>query len=296
MKTTQKSKIKGFERSIRKFGEQYKESKLGLLGLFIFLLFVFASVFAEILAPYPIGPTQGDRNYILKPPSSKYLLGTDELGRDMLSMILYGGKVSLTIGILATLITAIIGTLVGVTAGYFGGKTEEILMRFTDVFLVIPGLPLMIVLASLLGATFWNMILVIGIQGWTGTARVLRAQVLSLKEKLFIESARSIGASDTRIIIRHIIPNVLPLIVAQMVLRIGSSILSASSLSFLGLGDPTHMSWGMTLHYAFSVGSLFSNFYWYLIPPGLCITLVVLSFTFIGYALDQIVNPRIRER
>ena len=296
MNTTQKSKTQGYMRSIRKFGEQYKESKLGLLGLFIFLLFVFASAFAGVLAPYPIGPTQGDRDYILKPPSSKYLLGTDELGRDMLSMILYGGKVSLTIGILATLITAIIGTLVGVTAGYFGGRTEEILMRFTDVFLVIPGLPLMIVLASLLGATFWNMILVIGIQGWTGTARVLRAQVLSLKEKLFIESARSIGASDTRIIIKHIIPNVLPLIVAQMVLRIGSSILSASSLSFLGLGDPTHMSWGMTLHYAFSVGSLFSNFYWYLIPPGVCITLVVLSFTFIGYALDQLVNPRIRER
>lgn len=296
MKTTQKLKIKGYVRSIRNFGEQYKESKLGILGLFIFLFFVFISAFAEMLAPYPIGPTQGDRNYILKPPSFKYLMGTDELGRDILSMILYGGKVSLTIGVLATLVTAIIGTLVGVTAGYFGGTTEEILMRFTDILLVIPGLPLMIVLASLLGATYWNMIFVIGIQGWTGTARVLRAQVLSLKEKLFIESSRAIGASDARIIVRHIIPNVLPLIVAQMVLRVGSSILSASSLSFLGLGDPTHISWGMTLHYAFSVGSLFSNFYWYLIPPGVCITLVVLSFTFIGYALDQIVNPRIRKR
>ena len=296
MKTMQKIKIKGYERSIIKFWEQYKESKLGLLGLFILLFFIFISVFAEILAPYSIGSIQGDMNAILKPPTSKYLIGTDELGRDLLSLIIYGGKVSLTIGFLATLVTAIIGTLVGVSAGYFGGTTEELLMRFTDIFLVIPGLPLMIVLASILGATFWNMILVIGIQGWTGTARVLRAQVLSLKEKPFIESARAIGASDTRIIIRHIIPNVLPLIVAQMVLRVGSSILSAASLSFLGLGDPTHISWGMTLHYAFSVGSLFSNFYWYLIPPGICITLVVLSFAFIGYALDQVVNPRIRKR
>ena len=296
MKIMQKIKIKEYERSIIKFWEQYKESKLGLLGLFILLFFILVSAFAGILAPYPVGSIQGDINAILKPPTSKYLMGTDELGRDLLSLIIYGGKVSLTIGFLATLVTAIIGTLVGVSAGYFGGTTEELLMRFTDIFLVIPGLPLMIVLASILGATFWNMILVIGIQGWTGTARVLRAQVLSLKEKPFIESARAIGASDTRIIIRHIIPNVLPLIVAQMVLRVGSSILSAASLSFLGLGDPTHISWGMTLHYAFSVGSLFSGFYWYIIPPGICITLVVLSFAFIGYALDQVVNPRIRKR
>lgn len=292
----QNVKLKGYVRNIRNFWYQFRQSKLGILGLSILLTFAFISVFAELLAPYPIGPKQGDRKAILKPPSSKYIFGTDELGRDLLSILIYGGRVSLTIGLLATLVTAMIGTLVGVIAGYFGGKTEETLMRFTDLLLVIPGLPLMIVLASILGATYWNMILVIGIRGWTGTARVLRAQILSLKEKPFIESARAIGASDARIIGRHILPNVLPLIVAQMVLRIGSSILSASSLSFLGLGDPTHISWGMTLHYAFSVGSLFSNFYWYLVPPGVCIALVVLGFTFVGYALDQIVNPRLRQR
>ena len=289
-------KLEGYKKSMGKFWSQYKESKMGMLGLAILIFFVFISVFAEVLAPYPVGSKEGDRKAVLKPPSVKYFLGTDELGRDLLSILLQGGRVSLTIGLMATLVTAIIGTLIGVSAGYFGGRTEEILMRFTDLLLVIPGLPLMIVLASILGATYWNMILVIGIRGWTGTARVLRAQVLSLKEKPFIESARAIGSSDVRIIGRHILPNVLPLIVAQMVLRIGSSILSASSLSFLGLGDPTHLSWGMTLHYAFSVGSLFSNFYWYLVPPGVCIALVVLAFTFIGYAFDQIVNPRLRER
>ena len=289
-------KIEGYKKNIKSFWGQYRESKLGLLGLFILLFFVFMAIFAEVLAPYPVGPAQGDSQAILKPPSKKYLLGTDELGRDMLSLIIHGSRVSLMIGLLSTLMAGLIGTLIGVSAGYFGGKTEELLMRFTDLLLVIPGLPLMIVLASILGATFWNMILVIGILGWTGTARVLRAQVLSLKEKPFIESARAIGASDARIIGHHILPNVLPLIVAQMVLRIGSSILSASSLSFLGLGDPTHISWGMILHYAFRCGSLFSNFYWYLIPAGFCITLVVLAFTFIGFALDQIVNPRIRRR
>ncbi|MFB0522808.1 MAG: ABC transporter permease [Candidatus Bathyarchaeia archaeon] len=292
----QSVKLEGYKRSISKFWSQFSESRMGLLGVAILLFFVFVSVFAEVLAPYPIGPKEGDRKAILKPPSGKYVLGTDELGRDLLSILIHGGRVSLMIGLIATLVTAMIGTFIGVTAGYFGGKTEEILMRFTDVLLVIPGLPLMIVLASILGATYWNMILVIGIRGWTGTARVLRAQVLSLKEKPFVESARAIGASDARIIGRHILPNVLPLIVAQMVLRIGSSILSASSLSFLGLGDPTHLSWGMTLHYAFGVGSLFSNFYWYLVPPGVCIALVVLAFSFVGYAFDQIVNPRIRMR
>lgn len=282
--------------NFRKFWSQYKESKIGLLGLAILLLLLFTSIFAEVVAPYGIGIGHGDRDAVLKPPSSKHLLGTDELGRDMLSMIIYGGRISLLVGFLATIIGATIGTLVGVTAGYFGGHIEDILMRITDTFLVIPDLPLMIVFASILGANIWNIILVLGILGWTGSARVLRAQVLSLKEKPFIESARAIGASDFRIIVQHILPNVLPLIVAQNVLRIGGAIMSAASLSFLGLGDPTHMSWGIILSFAFGVGALFSNYYWYIIPPGVCITLVVLAFTFIGYALDQIVNPRIRRR
>jgi len=292
----QKNKIKGYARSIRKFWEQYKESKLGIIGLFTLLFFILVSTFPEVLAPYPVGVLQGDRKNLLQPPSSKYLLGTDELGRDILSILIHGGRISLLIGLFATLIIAFIGTFIGVSAGYFGGKTEELLMRLTDVFLVIPGLPLMIVMASLLGANFFNMILVIGITGWTGTARVLRAQVLSLKEMPFIESTRAIGASDARIIVWHILPNVLPLIVAQAVLRIGGSILSAATLSFLGLGDSTKISWGMTLSYAFGIGSIFNDYYWYIIPPGVCITLIVLSFTFIGYALDGIVNPRIRER
>lgn len=292
----QTKNVKGYAKGIRTFWEQYKESKLGILGLFILLFAILVSAFSEVLAPYPVGILQGDRRNLLQPPGSKYLLGTDELGRDILSLLLYGGKVSLLIGLFATLIIAIIGMFIGVSAGYFGGMTEELLMRLTDTFLVIPSLPLMIVLASLLGATFWNMILVIGVTGWTGTARVLRAEVLSLKEMPFIESTRAIGASDARIIILHILPNVLPLIVSQAVLLIGGSILSAATLSFLGLGDPTTISWGMTLSHAFGVGSIVNNYYWYIIPPGLCITLIVLSFTFIGYSLELIVNPRIRKR
>jgi peptide/nickel transport system permease protein len=283
-------------RGIRNFWNQYRESKIGLVGLSILSFFVFISVFSDVVAPYPVGPMEGDRQALLQPPSQKYLFGTDEIGRDIISLLINGGKVSLMIGFLASFVSTLIGTLIGVSAGYFGGKIEELLMRFTDVVMVMPGLPLMIVLAAILGASFWNMIFVIGLLGWTGSARVLRSQVLSVKEKPFVESAKAVGASDARIISRHILPNVLPLIVAQNVLRVGSSILSAASLSFLGLGDPLHISWGMMLHFAFSRGALFSNYYWYLIPPGICITLVVLAFTFVGYALDQVVNPRIRRR
>lgn len=283
-------------RGIRNFWNQYRESKVGLVGLSILSFFIFVSIFSDVVAPYPIGAMEGDRHALLKPPSRKYVLGTDEIGRDILSLLIHGGKISLMIGFLASIVSTLIGTLIGVSAGYFGGRMEEILMRFTDVVMVMPGLPLMIVLAAILGASFWNMIFVIGLLGWTGSARVLRSQVLSVKEKPFVESARAVGASDARIIIRHILPNVLPLIVAQNVLRVGSSILSAASLSFLGLGDPVHVSWGIMLRFAFSRGALFSNYYWYLIPPGICITLVVLAFTFVGYALDQVVNPRIRRR
>jgi peptide/nickel transport system permease protein len=283
-------------RRIKSFIKQFKESKIGIIGISILIFFVFVSVFANYLSDYPIKSTQGNIRDRFHPPNNKYLLGTDDVGRDILTLLMYGGRISLLIGLLAAVISGGIGTIVGLFAGYFGGWREDVLMRITDIVLVIPGLPLMIVLAAILGTSFWNIIFVISIIGWTGTARIVRAQVLSLKERAFIESSRAIGAGDLRIIGAHLLPNVFPLIVAQMVLRIGSSILQEASLSFLGLGDPTQISWGMILHWAFSSGALSSNYWWFIIPPGICITLVALAFTFIGYALDQIVNPRIRRR
>jgi len=278
------------------FVSQYKESKLGIIGLLILCIFLFTSIFANHLSDFPIKATQGNLRDRFMPPNNKYILGTDDVGRDILTLIMYGGRISLLIGFMAAAISGGIGTIIGLIAGYFGGWKEELLMRITDIMLVIPGLPLMIVLAAILGTSFWNIIFVISIIGWTGTARVVRAQVLSLKERAFIESSKAIGASDMRIIAVHLLPNVFPLIVAQMVLRIGSSILSEASLSFLGLGDPLSVSWGMILHWAFSAGSLSSNYWWFIVPPGICITLVALAFTFIGSALDQIVNPRLRRR
>jgi len=285
-----------YTKRLKGFINQYKESKLGIIGLIILSIFIFISVFANYLSDYSIKATEGDLSAQFEPPSYKHWLGTDDVGRDLFTQIMYGGRISLLIGFLAAAISGGFGTLVGLFAGYFGGWREDILMRITDIVLVIPGLPLMIVLSALLGSSFWNIIFVISIIGWTGTARVVRAQVLSLKERPFIESTRVIGAGDLRIIGLHLLPNVFPLIVAQMVLRIGSAILAEASLSFLGLGDPMSVSWGMILHWAFTTGALFSNYWWFLLPPGICITLVVLGFTFVGYALDQIVNPRIRRR
>jgi len=263
-----RNKIVFYKKRLRNFINQFKESRLGMLGFFLLFFFVFISVFANVLSDYPIEAAKGNTRDRLKPPSSKYLLGTDEVGRDILTLIMYGGRTSLIVGFLSALISGIIGSIVGLLAGFYGGWKDSLLMRITDIILVIPGLPLMIVLAAVLSTSFWNIILVISITGWTGTARVVRSQVLSLKERPFIESVKAIGAGDLRIIGNHLLPNVLPLIVSQMVIRIGSSILAEASLSFLGLGDPMHMSWGMILHWAFRVGALSQSFWWYIIPPG----------------------------
>jgi peptide/nickel transport system permease protein len=288
-----------FSNLVRRFAgfwNEYKKSRIGAFGLVLMLIFIAISVPAPYLSTYSIKASEGNIYEVLKPPSPKHLLGTDELGRDMLTLIVYGGRISLLVGFLATIIAGVLGTTMGSVSGYFGGWLDDLLMRINDLFLVIPGLPLMIVLSALLGRGIWNIIFVIGILSWSGTCRVIRSQVISIKEKSFIESARAAGAGDMWILTRHILPNVLPLIVAQMVVQVGGAILSESALSFLGLGDPTKVSWGMILHYAFSCGALSSGYWWYLLPPGICVALVVLSFSFMGYSLDQIINPRIRER
>jgi len=285
-----------YRRRLGDFLKQFRESRLGILGFSILLFFIFTAVFANYLSHSSTKATEGVLSERLQPPSPSHWLGTDEVGRDLLTLIMYGGRISLLIGLLAALISGGIGALVGLISGFYGGWKDDVLMRGTDIMMVIPGLPLMVVLAATLGTSFWNIIFVISITGWTGTARIVRAQVLSLKERPFIESVRAIGASDSRIIGLHLLPNIFPLIVAEMVIRIGIAILSEASLAFLGLGDPLNISWGMTLNWAFSCGALSGNYWWYIIPPGICITLVVLGFTFVGYALDQIVNPRIRRR
>jgi peptide/nickel transport system permease protein len=231
-----------------------------------------------------------------RPPVSGnyYWLGTDAQGRDILSQVIWGSRIALLVGFAAAAFSIGIGSIVGLVSGYYGGWVDAILMRFTDVILVLPSLPLLIIMAALLEPSIWNIVFIIGITGWGGPARMIRSQVLSLKERPFIDSARVTGASKMRIMFKHIAPNVLPLGLLYMTFYVGGAILSEASLAFIGLGDPRTMSWGMMLNFVQSSDALAN--WWWLIPPGMCITLVCMAFFLIGRAFDEIVNPRLRKR
>jgi peptide/nickel transport system permease protein len=270
---------------------------MGMAGLIVLGFFVFVAIFAPLLASScGLDPTCPSTGAQLQGPSVHFPFGTDDLGRSVFTLTVWGTRISLAVGLFATIITIIIGTAIGLVAGYYGGWRETVLMRLTDWFLVIPFLPLAIVLASLLGPSFLTIIFVIGITSWPSTARVIRAQVLSLKTRPYVERARALGASDWHLVTRHILPNVGPLIFANTVLTVAVAILSESTLSFLGLGDPLHTSWGTILQNAFGAGAPFAGNWWWVVPPGLAIVLVVLAFTMIGYALDDILNPKLRAR
>jgi len=224
------------------------------------------------------------------------LLGSTDKGGDAWSQLVYGSRISLIIGIVATGLSTAVGVIVGLVAGYFGGKIDEALMRVVDFLLVIPGLPLMMVLAAFLGPTIENIIVVISILGWTGTSRLIRSQVMAETNKAYVESARAIGASDTYIIFRHILPNVTPILFANITLGVVGAILSESGLAFLGLTDPNEPSWGRMLADAQSNGGFLAGAWWVVVFPGMMITTISLAFTFVGHTLDQVLNPRLRER
>ncbi len=283
------------KRKMKEFLSSIYHNKMALTGTVILSFIVLVAIFGPMIVPFS-STDLGNVNEMLLPPSSKHWLGTDDMGRDVLANLMSGARISLLIGIMATLLSMGIGTLVGITSGYFGKTVDNLLMRLTDFFLVIPWLPLMMVLAAILGTSIWNIIFVIGITSWASTARVVRSQTLSVKERQFVERTVSLGAGSWHIMVRHILPNVFPLIFANTVLVAATAIVTETTLSFLGLGDPTQASWGMMLHYAFESGAASSNAYWYYLPPGLCVVLVVLSFALMGYAFDEIMNPKFKER
>lgn len=284
----------GFNR-FKNFFIILSQNKIGFLGFWILVFFIFMAVIGPILKPYD-AMNFGTAREILQAPSLQHYLGTDDMGRDVLGALIAGSRISLTVGIMATLLSMILGATSGIISGYFGGFVDVLLMRLTDIFLVLPWLPLVLVLAAILGANLWNIILVIGLTSWAGTARVVRAQTLSVKERAYVERARALGSSSMRIMLKHILPNVFPVIFANTVLITAVAILSETTLSFLGLGDSLNPSWGMMLHYAFECGAASIGAYWFLLPPGICVVLVVLGFTFLGYAFDEWINPQIKRR
>ena len=282
-------------RAARKTWSQYRRDREGMAGLVVLMLFAIVAIFASVFADHDqLNPVNTTGNPVWAPPTEVPPLGTDSLGRPIWDQLVYGSQVSLLVGVAATLIAVIIGTIVGVVGGFFGGWTDSVLSRLSEWFLVIPFIPLAIVLAAILGPSLRNIILVIGVTSWPVTARLIRAQVLTIKQRLYVERSRALGGKNAHIMGRHILPNVTPLVIANATLTVPVAILSETTLAFLGLGDPLRVSWGSMLEEAFSAGALGREAWWWYLPPGLCVIAVVLAFTLVGRALETIIDPRLR--
>ena len=282
-------------RAVMRTWAEYRRDREGMAGLVVLVLFFAIAVLASLLADSSqLSAVNTTDNPVWAPPTEFQPLGTDNLGRPIYDQLVYGSQVSLLVGIAATLIAIVIGTVVGAAAGFFGGWTDAVLNRLSEWFLVIPFIPLAIVLAAILGPSLRNIIFVIGVTSWPVTARLIRAQVLTIKQRLYVERSRALGASSTHIMGRHILPNVMPLVIANATLTVPIAILSETTLAFLGLADPLRVSWGSMLEDAFSAGALGREAWWWYLPPGLCVIAVVLAFTLVGRALEAILDPRLR--
>ncbi|WP_331714385.1 ABC transporter permease [Auraticoccus cholistanensis] len=275
---------------------EFAATRSGLVGL-VLLAAVFAvALLAPVLVPLETLDVTRLTAASNEPPSAAHLLGTDPSGRDVLGMLVWGARVSLLVGFAATAVSMVIGTLVGMAAGHFTGLTQAVIMRVVDFFLVVPSLVLAIVLSSVLSRGLWTIVIAIGVTSWASTARVVRSQTLSIEARPYIERARALGGGDGHILGRHVLPAVLPLVLANTTLTVGSAVIAESTLSFLGLGDPTQFSWGSMLKSALDTGAATAGFWWFVLPPGLAIVVVVLCFTLVGRALESVLNPTLRGR
>ncbi|MBI3152509.1 MAG: dipeptide/oligopeptide/nickel ABC transporter permease/ATP-binding protein [Chloroflexi bacterium] len=276
------------------FWQVFRKNRSGLIGLGMLILIIFVAVFAPLIAPHDSSSSANvEIGDIYLQPSATHWFGTDDAGQDVFSNFIFGARVSLTVGFFAAFISIIVGGIFGLVAGFFGGRWENFLMRFTDIMLVIPDLPLMVVIVALTKPALLNIIFVIGLLGWTTTARVVRSQTLAVKSRKFVLRARAIGAGRGHIVARHILPLVMPILVVQAVLVVSLAILNESALSFLGLGDPTTLSWGQMLNYAFGRGAMSTGAWWALVVPGFGIVWVVLGLTLLGQGLEKVLNPRL---
>jgi peptide/nickel transport system permease protein len=274
----------------------FRQHRSGMIGLGILFVFVGVALLAPVIAPSEGLSVTRATGGVLEAPSGEFWLGTDDKGRSVLTLLIWGSRISLFVGLAATLLSMVLGTLIGLMSGYFSGWTGAILFRLTEWFLVIPFLPLAIVMATTLGRSLINIVIVIGVTSWPGTALLIRAQTLTIRERPYIERAKVLGAGSGHQMRRHILPNVMPMVFANTTLTVAIAILTETTLSFLGLGDPTRVSWGSMLDAAFGVGAITTGSWWFIVPPGVCVVLVVLSFTLVGQALEEVLNPKLRER
>lgn len=272
----------------------FQSDRVGQLGLGILLVFVLVGLFAPWIAPFEPREIQRTEGSIddLQSPSSQYLLGTTDKGRDVFSQTVLSTRISLIVGTLAAFISVVIGTMVGIVSAFYGGRVDNILMRITDIVYSIPFLPFVIALILIIGPGLVNIILAISLVMWRATARVIRSQVLTIKQRPYVEAAKATGTSNGRIMLKHILPNVLPIVLLYGAFTTGWAIIAEASISFLGFGDPTMISWGRMIQTVYNAG-LIREAWWWVAPPGICITLLVISVFLISRSYEEVANPEL---
>ncbi|MBR1558861.1 MAG: ABC transporter permease [Clostridia bacterium] len=264
----------------------FRVNRAALLGLILILVIILLAALAPVIARYdPNGLNLADMR---KPPSAAHWFGTDDLGRDVFARVVYGARTSLMIGFVPSLISLVLGTVLGLMAGFLGKRVDAVIMRLADVVLAFPSLLLAMVVMYTLGSSILNMFIALSIVNWAGTARVVRAQTLSIKEKEFVEAARSMGVSRPRIVFRHVLPNCLPNLIVLFTLDIPGAIMWESSMSFLGVGDPNAASWGLMVSQGKSYAYMCP---WLILAPGLAILVTVMAFNFLGDGLRDAIDP-----
>ena len=252
-------------------------------GAVLFVVFVLVAISADWIAPF----NPKDRLEPYSPPGRSHVLGTNDLGNDIFSELIHGTRISLLVGLGAAVIATIIGLVLGLVSGYFKGVVDEIIMGITDIFLLIPRIPLIIILAAFLRPSFWLIAMVIGLLWWTSTARVVRSKTLQVREMNFIQSSRCMGFSHLHILRSDVLPNIIHVVLPKFMLAIATAMISEASLAFLGLGDPGAKSWGMMINLAFQKGGLINGMWWWFLPPGMCIMLVVVSIMLMSYSWEK---------
>ncbi|WP_326949574.1 ABC transporter permease [Amycolatopsis sp. NBC_00348] len=274
---------------------EFAAQKGALTGLILLAVTVVMALLLPVISDEGgLDVTKADGG-ALRPPSGQYWLGTDIDGRSVLLMTLWGARISLLVGFSATVLSVLIGTLIGITAAHFGGWVSTILLRFTDFFLVLPSLVLAIALSAVLPQGVTTVIVAIGLTSWPGTARLVRAQTLTIESRPYIERARALGGGHLHVVGKHVLPGVAPLVLANTTLVVGNAVIADATLAFLGVGDPNAVSWGAMLETALNNGAVTRGAWWNLLPPGIAIVLVVLCFTLVGRGLETVLNPRLKK-
>ncbi|MEV8346189.1 ABC transporter permease [Streptomyces niveus] len=279
--------------SVSRFWRQYRTHRAGLIGLAGLAVIALIALTSPLFIGGDVQSVTDAPGTALESPSGEFPLGTDQFGRSLLGLLIWGARISLVVGLLAAALSVAIGTLVGIIAGHYGGWFATVVMRITDWFLVMPALVLAIVLATVMSRSIWTVILAIGVTAWPTTARLVRAQTIAVESRPYIERAQALGGGHGHIMTRHVLPNVMPLVLAQTTLGISTAILTEATLAFLGLGDPSVVSWGGMLQDAREAGAVSSGHWWYLAPPGIAIALVALAFTLCGRAIEAVLNPKL---